>query len=144
MTPITWSSGSVKRPITRPSHHLVRAHHPRRPLAFGLGERLLDVGHLNVEGDVAFVALGPGGNALADADAVRIDVSFARDRPVLELVVRVDVPAEEVRVEALQASSPSLPVTSKCTTGCPIATPLRAGMPARFACVLSDRLGSGI
>src|SRR3954466_2327777 len=34
-------------------HHLVWPHHPRRPLAFGPGERLLDVGHLDIEGDVA-------------------------------------------------------------------------------------------
>ena len=51
-------------------HDVVRTHHARAAQALGLGQRRLDVGHLHVHRHVAVVALRPGGDAAADADAV--------------------------------------------------------------------------
>ena len=49
--------------------------------AFGLCERRLDVRDLDVERDVAVVALGPLSDAAADPDAVGRDVPLALDDP---------------------------------------------------------------
>jgi hypothetical protein len=86
MTPITWPSGSVKRPIVRPS----------------ITSSGLDVGYLDVERHVAVVALGTARDAPADPDAVGVGVAVAGDDPVLELVVGVDVPVEQLGEVALK------------------------------------------
>ena len=72
----------------------VGTHHPRAAQALRLGQRLLDVGHLDVEGHVALVALGPTGDAAADPDAVVAEVALAVDDPVAHRVVGVDLPLE--------------------------------------------------
>src|SRR5262249_55027053 len=81
------------------AHDLLGAHDARAAEALGLLQRLLDVGHRDVEGDVALVPVRPLADAAADAEvAVGRLVVARRDHPVLELVVRVDVPAEELAV----------------------------------------------
>src|SRR5918994_7711113 len=82
--------------------HLVRTHHPRPAEALGLGERGLDVGNLDVEGDVAVVSLRPGSDAAPDPDPVGVDVPLALHDSVFHRVVGVDLPPEEAGVEALK------------------------------------------
>src|SRR5215210_9384799 len=80
-------------------HDLLRAHDPLATEALGLGEGCLDVGNRDVEGDVAFVAGRPAGDAAADARiAVGREVAVARHHPVVHLVVGVDLPVEELGV----------------------------------------------
>src|SRR2546421_5066670 len=82
------------------AHDVLGAHDPLAAEALGLLQRLLDVRHLDVEGDVAFVAVGPLPDAAADPDAVAARVALARDHPVLHRVVGLDLPAEELGVVA--------------------------------------------
>src|SRR5712691_2060450 len=83
-------------------HRLLRAHDARPAEALGLRERSLDVGHQDVEGDVAWISVRPLSDAAADSDAFRGDVAFARHHPVLHRVVSVDLPPEQLGVVALQ------------------------------------------
>src|SRR5947208_4602333 len=78
--------------------NLVGAHYARAAEALGLGEPCVDVGHLDVEHDVSLVPVGPSGNAAADAGAVGVRVAVALDDSVAHRVVRVDLPAEQLRV----------------------------------------------
>src|SRR6185437_5501901 len=71
--------------------------------ALGLLQRLLDVGHGDVEGDVPAVALRALADAAADAHvAVGGLVVLAVDHPVVHRVVAVDLPAEQLAVVLLQ------------------------------------------
>jgi hypothetical protein len=83
-------------------HRLVRAHHPRPAEALGLRERRLDVGDLDVEGDVAGIPLRARSDAAADSHAVRVGVPLALHDPVLHRVARVDLPPEELGVVTLE------------------------------------------
>ena len=83
-------------------HHLLGTHHAGPTEALGLRERGLDVGHRDVEGDVAAVALGPSRDASADPHAVRARVPVALDDPVPHRIAGVDLPSEEVCVVALK------------------------------------------
>src|SRR5205814_3776337 len=82
---------------------LVRAHHACAAHALGLGQRRLDVGDLDIEGDVAAVALWPGADAAADPDAIRVRVPLTRGhRVVRRSHLLAELPAEELRVVAPQ------------------------------------------
>src|SRR4051794_24883376 len=83
-------------------HDLLRAHDPGPAEALGLGPRGLDVGDLHVEGHVSVVSLRALPDAAADPHAVGVAVAVALDDPVAHRVARIDLPAEELRVVALQ------------------------------------------
>ena len=69
----------------------------------GLGQRRLDIGNLDVEGDVALVALGHvAGDAAADPDPILAQVLLPIDRAVVHRVVGVDLPAEQLGVVAVK------------------------------------------
>src|SRR5207302_473543 len=80
----------------------IGAHHPLAAQALGLLKRGLDIGHLNIEGDVAVVALHAAADAAADSGAFGIDIALARDHPVLHRVVGVDLPSEQLPVIRLK------------------------------------------
>ena len=85
------------------ARNLVGAHHPRAAEALGLLQRLLDVVDLDVERDVALIALGRGADAAADPDAVGVRVAVARDDRVVRRPDRVaELPPEQLRVVAAQ------------------------------------------
>src|SRR2546423_1868466 len=86
-------------------HHLLRSHQPGAPEALGLGERRLDVRDLDVDRDVPVVAFRASGDAATDPHAVGIDVVLAGDDAVVHRVARVDLPAEQLRVVALELRS---------------------------------------
>src|SRR6266700_1189039 len=81
---------------------LVRAHQALAAEAFRLGECGLDVGDLDVEGDVPGVSLGADPDAAADPDAVGVGVALTRYGSVVHWVVGFDLPAEQVAVLGLQ------------------------------------------
>jgi hypothetical protein len=66
--------------------------------ALGFRERLLDVRHRDVEGDVALVPLRPAGYSATDTRSVRRKIPFTSHHPVVHRVVRVDLPPEELGV----------------------------------------------
>src|SRR5436190_10218301 len=90
--------GIVEQSDLDPLRHAFGPHDPRPAEALGLGERRLDVGDLDVEGDVAGVALRSHPDAAADPDAVGVEVALPLDDPVVHRVVRVELPSEQVRV----------------------------------------------
>jgi 6-phosphogluconolactonase (cycloisomerase 2 family) len=81
-------------------HDRLGAHRAPAAEALGLGERLLDVGHLDVEGHVAPVAVGPLPDPAGDPDAVGGYVVLALDEAVVHRIVGVGLPAEQLRVVA--------------------------------------------
>lgn len=105
MTPMVWPSGSLNSPITKPSMTSSGPSIRVPPQALRRGQRRLDVGDGDVEGDVAGIALGPLSDPTSDADPVLGDVAVARHEPVVHRVVGVDLPPEELRVERLQRST---------------------------------------
>jgi len=84
------------------AHDRLRPEHPRPTEALGPGQRRLDVGHLDVERDVAAVALRAAGDPPADADAVAVEVAVALHQAVAHVVVGVDLPVEQLTVERPQ------------------------------------------
>ena len=93
--------GVVEEPDRQPVHDLHGPHDARSAEALGLLQAGLDVVDLDVEGDVA-LALLPRADSAADPDAVGVGVPIARHEAVVHRVVRVDLPTEHVRVEALK------------------------------------------
>ena len=126
--------GIPEHPERETLEDLLGTHQAFGAHAFGRGERLLDVGHRDVEGQVAFPAGRRLPNAPADPDAVLAKVLLTGDGPVAELLVDVELPVEEVAVEPASAS-PSLPTISKCTTERPIPRSLPLVTPR---CLPSD------
>src|SRR6476659_3314481 len=74
-------------------HDLLRAHHTGAAEALGLRQRRFHVRHLDVEGDVALIAVGPLADAAADPDPVGVRVLIAWDDAVVHRVVCVHLPA---------------------------------------------------
>src|SRR5215208_1167781 len=82
-------------------HDLLGPEHAGGAQALGLLERLLDVVNRDVEGDVPVGALRSGTDPTADPD-VAVRVALTTDHPVVHRVVGVDLPSEQVRVEAME------------------------------------------
>jgi hypothetical protein len=83
--------------------NLIRTHHPRPAEALRLRQRGFDVGDLDVEGDVAVVALGRAPDAAPDPNPVGVRIPVTRDDRVVGRPDRVaELPAEQLRVVAAQ------------------------------------------
>ena len=93
--------GVVEEPDRHLVHDVHRAHDAGSAEAFGLLQPGLDVVHLDVEGGVA-LAVRPGTDSAADPDAVGVGVPLPGYQAVVHRVVRIDLPTEHVRVEALK------------------------------------------
>jgi hypothetical protein len=99
-SPIRWPFGVAEVGDHRArAGNLVRAHQALPAEALRLGERGLDVGHLDVEGDVPGVALdaADAADAAASADSLRIRVSVALNDAVVHRAGSIiELPSEEV------------------------------------------------
>src|SRR6266516_6257919 len=80
----------------------LRTHDAGAAEALCLRERLLDVRHRDVDGDVALVPVRPAGDAAADARPVRRLIPLPSHHSVVHRVVGVDLPPEELGVVAPQ------------------------------------------
>jgi hypothetical protein len=83
----------------------VRAHNAGPAELRRSRERGLHVRDLDVEGQVAVVAGRGPAHAAADPGTVGVGVALARDDPVAQRVVGVDLPAEQLGVGAAQPLS---------------------------------------